>query len=873
MFNFSRESADSGGATVPQAPTLAPTIPAADGDGVLGRGTEIGRFVVLGLLGKGGMGEVYAAHDPELDRQVAIKLLRGGAASQSPEGRTRLMREAQAIARVSHPNVVVVYDVGTFGDRVFIAMELVAGHTLRYWMHERARTWPEVLEVFAAAGRGLVAAHEKELVHRDFKPDNVMIAPDGQVRVMDFGLVQLAGDRTGAALAAPSAKVETATKAAIIVDEEDLLSTRPQGVTVSRARTLGGPLSIDLTRTGAAVGTPAYMSPEQFRNERTDARTDQFSFCVALYEALYEARPFGGVSFQELSEAVCSGTVSEAPERTQVPGWIREALLRGLRRDPAGRWPSMKALLAELDRQPAISSRRRFVAAAAEKLEGIWEAPRGPASVESPAKAEMRAAFVASGKAYAAKAWEGASQILDRYARRWTDLYVEACEATHVREEQSAEVLDLRMACLREGLEDLGALVRMFRLPTAEVVENAVGAAGALGNLERCENIELLRAVVRPPADPTTRQEVERLRSQLAEVRALCRVGRIHEGLAAAASLERAARALQYGPLLAEVLLAVCRLPEEQGDMENAARICEEALMTAVECRHEEVAAEAATLLAGHAGYGVARLDLGKAEVWCRLAEALLRRIGGHDLLWGWLFTNRAGIRAKQGRILEALEDSRLSVAAKEKALGADQPDVGISLCNIAVYLDELGQLSAAVEQGGRALEIVENGFGPDHPRTALVLSNYSEYLARSGRWDEATDAAARALAIFEREADPGGMFVFISLTALGTAHLGAGRTGEGLQILERANRISEASAPTVAYRAQARFALGRALWEIESERPRSLALATAARKEYESCPPTPTTERELALVSAWLEARPITNRVGRAAPPRSGRP
>ena len=842
---------------MPAAPTLAPHDPAADGEGVLGRGTAIGRFLVLGLLGKGGMGEVYAAHDPELDRDVAIKLLRGGAASESPEGRMRLMREAQAIARVSHPNVVVVYDVGTFGDRVFIAMELVAGHTLRYWMHERARTWPEVLEVFAAAGRGLTAAHERELVHRDFKPDNVMIAPDGQVRVMDFGLVQLAGERTGTAPAAPIAKAEPATTAKVAVDEEDLLATRPHGATRTAARTPGGALTVELTRTGAALGTPAYMSPEQFRNARTDARTDQFSFCVALYEALYDERPFFGASFQELSAAVCNGTVREAPEGKQVPGWLREALLRGLRPEPDGRWPSMKALLAELDRQPAITSRRRFIAAAAEKLEGIWEAPRGQALVETPAKAAMREAFLASGKAYAAKAWEGTSQILDRYARRWTELYVEACEATHVRGEQSAEVLDLRMACLREGLEDLGALVRMFRRPTAQVVENAVSAAGALGNLERCENIELLRAVVRPPQDPSTRQEVERLRARLAEVRAFCRVGRIHEGLAAAAPLERAARDLQYGPLLAEVLLAVCRLPEEQGDMESAGRFCEEALLTAVECRHEEVAAEAATLLAGHAGYGVARLDIRTAEIWCRLAEALLRRIGGHDLLWGWLLTNRAGLRAKQGRVVDALEDSRLSLAAKEKALGPDHPDIGISLCNVAVFLDELGELAAAMEQGGRALEIVERGFGPDHPRTALVLSNYSEYLARGGRWDEASDAAGRALAIFEREADPGGMFAFVSLTALGTAHLGAGRSDEALPILARANRIGEASAPSVAYLARARFALGRALWEIEGERARALALAKAARHGYEHSQPTPTTERELAAVIAWLEARP----------------
>ncbi|HSY41352.1 MAG TPA: tetratricopeptide repeat protein, partial [Polyangia bacterium] len=192
-------------------------------------------------------------------------------------------------------------------------------------------------------------------------------------------------------------------------------------------------------------------------------------------------------------------------------------------------------------------------------------------------------------------------------------------------------------------------------------------------------------------------------------------------------------------------------------------------------------------------------------------------------------------------------------------ALGPDQPDVGISLCNIAVHLDELGELSEAVAYGGRALEIAERGFGAEHPRTALVLSNYSEYLARSGRWDEATDAAARALAIFEREADPEGMFAFVSLTALGTAHLGAGRADEAIPLLERANRIGETNAPTVSYRAQVRFALGRALWNLERERPRAVALAQAARQDYQRSQRTPSTERELARVDAWLDARSAT--------------
>ena len=191
-LNKTRPSADAMCAR--RAPMdISPSRP-PDGN-LLARGATIGRFQVISLVGKGGMGEVYAAYDPELDRNVAIKLLRAGKNSDSDEGRARMMREAQATARVSHPNVVIVYDAGTFQDRVFIAMEFVEGHTLGYWMHARSRSWPEVLEVFAAAGRGLAAAHERDLVHRDFKPDNVMIGADGQVRVMDFGLVQIAGER------------------------------------------------------------------------------------------------------------------------------------------------------------------------------------------------------------------------------------------------------------------------------------------------------------------------------------------------------------------------------------------------------------------------------------------------------------------------------------------------------------------------------------------------------------------------------------------------------------------------------------------------------------------------------------------------------
>ena len=827
---------------------------------MLGRGATIGRFEVMGLVGKGGMGEVYAAYDPELDRNVALKLLRAGKISDSDEGRARLMREAQAIARVSHPNVVVVYDAGTYQDRVFIAMEFVEGHTLGYWMHARARSWPEVLEVFTAAGRGLAAAHERDLVHRDFKPDNVMIGADGQVRVMDFGLVQVAGERDlpmDGGDATGEHPVPDVT-AGTVEGSSDLLSTRPTRLTtpvrgLSRSTARGG-TNPSVTRFGMTLGTPSYMSPEQFRGEATGASTDQFSFCVALYEALYGERPFTGRDYDDLGTNVASGFVRTAPKGARVPHWIRQVLLRGLAVNPAERWPSMNELLAQLEQQPAVASRRRFVAAAAAKLAGVWEAPRGDRPAESASRSEIRRAFLATGKTYAKKTWVNTSRILDAYVTRWSDLYVEACEATHVRNEQSTEVLDLRIACLQEGLEDLKALCRMFRRATPEVVENAVSAANALRGLDRCENIELLRAVVRPPDDLATRAAVDRLRTELAEVRALCRVGRLNDALAAAGPLQQQASAIGYAPLLADVLLSVALVHSEKGLVDEGARLFEEALWTALRCRHDETAAEAATFLVYQVGS--LQSQLAAAEIWARFAETLLERMGGHDLVWGWLLTNRATLRQSQGRLAEAVEDAQRAVLAKEKALGPNDPDLAYSLNNLALYLDGLNRAPEGVDQLRRALDIIENGQGADHPRTAHVLSNYSELLYRVGRFEEACEAASRALVTLERELDPEGLFVTYPLLALGLSHLAAGRVEQSLSILERANRIRTLKEPVPARRAEASVALARALWAAQRDLPRALALANKARDEYRDSVKTPTTTRDLAAVEAWLQER-----------------
>lgn len=323
-------------------------------EGPLARGLAIGRYVVLALVGRGAMGDVYAAHDPELNRKVAIKVIRPRKGQDtSDEDRLQLMREAQSIARLSHPNVVVIHDVGSFRDTVFIAMEFVDGHTVRYWANAQPRSWREVLKIFEAAGRGLAAAHAKELVHRDFKPDNIMIGADGRVRVMDFGLARTI-DGDGAPL--PGDQQWLPAPVAPINDraDEDLNSTRRISLTCASWPDHDPPPSatapISIRDSGRTLGgTPAYMAPEQFQARTADARADQFSFCVALYEALYTTGPFQGRTWSELTANVTAGKVREAPLPSSVPLWIRKVLLRGLQVDPDDRWPSMEALLSALD--------------------------------------------------------------------------------------------------------------------------------------------------------------------------------------------------------------------------------------------------------------------------------------------------------------------------------------------------------------------------------------------------------------------------------------------------------------------------------------------------------------------------------------------
>lgn len=307
----------------------------------LTRGMSVGRYMIVEMIGSGGLGAVYSAFDPELDRKVAIKVLKTQTAFELDPNlmRVRLLREARAMARLSHPNVAPVFDVGTYAGEVFLAMELIDGETFRQWRRSDTRSWQSARDVLCEAGRGLIAAHDAGLIHRDFKPGNIMIGRDGRVRVLDFGLARGSGDdesleSVGRQLALPDAGDS---QVGDVLDDQH-------------------PLTAPLTETGQAMGTPGYMAPEQYDDTAlVDARADQFAFCVTLYEAVFAQRPFVGKDPRAIREATVAGQITRPAREREVPAWLESAILKGLSTEPADRFGSMRELLDAI----SVDKRRR----------------------------------------------------------------------------------------------------------------------------------------------------------------------------------------------------------------------------------------------------------------------------------------------------------------------------------------------------------------------------------------------------------------------------------------------------------------------------------------------------------------------------------
>ncbi len=699
-------------------------------------GEQLGRFTIVELLGEGGMGRVYSAHDPELDRKAAIKEMR--VHTEDPgamaRGQARLLREAQALAKLAHPNVVTVYEVGTVRDGVFVAMEYIEGQTLTAWL-EGDRSWREIIQCFVGAGRGLAAGHDAGLVHRDFKPDNVLVGDDGRPRVIDFGLVR------------------------------STMEEEPQAEERRMEITSGSALDTPMTRTGAILGTPRFMSPEQHRGRRLDARSDQFSFCVALYAALYDEAPFEGDTLDSLADSVIEGRVRR-PGRSSVPGRIAKALDRGLSPRADLRFGSMRELLYALTRPPLVTARRvatggAIVAAASlalvmtsgnaaepgarcrdfdRALVGVWDRNE---------MGKVSRAFQATGRPYALDTFRRVQTIVDDYAQRWVTARTDACEATHVRGEQSDTLMDQRMQCLDARLADLSAMVGLFsKRATARIVDKAVETAHDLPDLGPCSNADALTTLVPPPTDPAIRRRVRTTRKQLARLTIDLRSGKYKAGLPVAEIISKQAKDVGYLPLQSDALLTLALYQGKLGKHSLAETSLSTSVLLASRARDDRMVARAMVgLVSSVAKQGRADEAITLSSV---AAAAIERASGDRDELRASLANNLGGLHYAKGRWTEARRELKRAADLRVQAHGEHDPRVAASFHNLGIVAKAQGKYAEAASYHKRALEIRETVFGKNHPQVASSLNSLGALAAAVGDYPAALAYHERALSIFK---------------------------------------------------------------------------------------------------------------------------
>ncbi len=684
---------------------------------------NVGRYVVLEELGRGGMGRVWRAYDPKLQREVAVKEVRSRVLGSA--GAARLVAEARAMARLAHPNVVAIYDVEELpDDEVVLVMEYVAGQTLTAWLQTQ-RSWQERIACFRRAGRGLAAAHEAGLLHRDFKPDNVLVgvgATGAIVKVTDFGL----------------AKLEAA---AASLDSDD-----------GRSETHG------ITETGVVLGTPRYMAPEQHRGDALGPAADQYAFCVALWEALAGASPFDAPGLAALEAAKTKGPPPWPGGAT--PRRIAAAIARGLAPDPDARWSTMHALLDELAFDPARRRRRWLQAAAAIVVVGAgaaaaraWATEQAERCTEAAARAHLDDAWdearreqaahavLGIGATYASDVWARTERELDDYAAAWTRMHVEACAATAVREEQSASVMDLRMACLHRAELDLAAVTAVLADANAQTVQKADELVASLRPLERCADVEALQADVEPPL-PEQLEAVDAVRAHLSAARAAQNVGRYPEARTHVDAAKASLSGLDYAPLATEAALEDGMVLARTGDYPEAELALRESLRLASERRQWAAMLDAATVLVTVVGYWQQRFE--EAASYADLALGLA---DGDPLREARVHNNLALGLLAQGRFAEAETEQRRALELREQVLEADDPTLATTRANLANILNERGHHAEAELEHRRALALLER-IGPDHPRVAMSLNNLALVLYSRGAYVESEVEARKALAL-----------------------------------------------------------------------------------------------------------------------------
>ena len=687
----------------------------------LPEGVKVGRFMILGGAGAGGMGTVYAAYDTALDRKIALKFL----ASASPDeaARARLFREATAMAKLAHPNVVTVYDVGVFQGQPYLAMELVDGVTLATWRRDRPRSAGEVATVMAAAGRGLAAAHAAGLIHRDVKPQNILIAGT-RVLVTDFGLS--VSERLG---------------------QE------------------GG---------AGAVGTPGYMAPEQWAGGAVDARTDVFGLCATLYEMLTGVVPFEGSTLREVRDNVEAGKIAVRPAGVKVPARLERLALRGMARHPAERPPTVQVVIDELLADPGLRARRAVVAALGLAVVGgaFWGGGflRGDPERRCLASAavvdrawnderrgQMRARYAAAAKMHA---WPVLERRLDEYAQGWRTKHAETCTATYGERRQSEQVLDLRMSCLETRRAALDAFVAGLATASAPQLVSAAGAP--LPAVGECDLSG--RGGTRPlPADPGVRAEIARIGDELGKAQAERLLGNWGRSAERAQAALRAARKVGYEPLLAQALdqtgWTINRLtgPEQPGSLASlgpgwragaeakapdaaAVPLLEEAVAVAERGGDDGRRAEAAiNLVSVHVDADRYR----EAELWGRLAAGMLARMGDPVALRANLEHNVGYLHYRSDRREEAAAAFARAVALRTQALGPRHPDTVGSVFNTCITKRNPAETLACQRS---TVALAEAAMGARHPLVAEMYALMSGPIV-----SDAPENRAQACAMLEK--------------------------------------------------------------------------------------------------------------------------
>ncbi|MGO8994049.1 MAG: serine/threonine-protein kinase, partial [Polyangiaceae bacterium] len=756
---------------------------AAKGDEELARGAMLDRYLILRRLGRGGMGVVYLSLDVDLERRIAIKVLRPQAAHgiSVDDARARLLREAQAMAKVSHANVVTVFDVGTIGDEVFIAMEYMHGSTLRQWRAGGGRSKKEIVAAYVQAGRGLEAAHAAGIFHRDFKPDNAIIDARGRVKVFDFGLARLERSADGDAEPGEAGSRDGVTRTA---ENDTALPGDPPS------------LSSPLTREGRIVGTPEYMAPEQLTGVAATARSDQFSFCVALYEALYGVRPFVARSNAERLQAIRGGRLAEPPTKERVPVAIRRALVRGLHAAPEKRFETMGELLGALERASApprwlgasavgvVLLATIGLAAARSSTPGPCRgAPDAIAPAWSAARADqVERAFAATGNVRAKEAFAHMRPLLDRYAGAWVAAQTDACLATRVRGVQSDEALDLRTACLGQRAQELRATVDLFTHADARMVDDAVLAASHLDPVAACDDVAALRATYAPPKDASERRSVEELRRRLAELDALFLAGRYEQAEPLANALSADAARVGYAPVHAEVELRRGRILGVL-DRSDASGVLEGAALEADGAADDATAAEAWVKLADLAGNRYAHDD---AARYARLADAKIRRLRRGEELRVKLLEAESWDAYKRGATADALALAREALALAERAsVGADL--ILIARSRVADALWDKGEIEDALATYQALHADYVALLGETHPASLRSLTDIGEAQTELGDYDAALRTLEPLRVIsFEREPMVGAY----GRVLLAEALAGAGRHAEAIAMFDASDAV-----------------------------------------------------------------------------------